>query len=348
MTHRVIHCGTGNVGKHALRAILDNPDLELVGQYVSSAEKIGKDAGELAGRSAIGVMATGNWEELIALQPDCLIYFGDSMGREDEAILDLVPFLKAGINCATYSGFALAHPPTTPPHLKQAIEDACAEGGSTCFFTGIDPGWATTDLAIAALAVADQVECVRVCKLGFFGQYTAELAMRTYFGFGREMGYVPLFVSGGFIEKNWAPTLHEIADAMGVEIEEFRLLWDCDSVGHDVETGFGPVKAGTIAVVYFELQAIRNGKPFAIVEHVDCVSRDIDTKWKRPHRDVDLCYRVEVEGDPAFHLELSWDKNAEKLSAMPLINAVPAVINAEPGLKGPLDIPRYGSRNRVV
>lgn len=348
MTYRVIHCGTGNVGRHALKAVLDNPELQLVGHYVNSPEKAGKDTGELIGLPPVGVTATNSWDDLVALKADCLIYFGDSMGREEAAILDLVPFLRAGTNCVTYSGFTLAHPATTPPHLKKAIEEACAEGNSTCFFTGIDPGWATTDLAIAALAVADQVECVRVCELGYFGQYSAELAMRTYFGFGQPMDYVPLFVSGGFIETNWAPTLHEIADAMHVGIDEFRVVWGCDSVDHDTETAFGTVKAGTIAVVYFELQAIRNGKPFAIVEHVDCVSRAIDPKWKRPHRDVDLCYRIEVEGDPPFHVELSWDKNASKLPAMPVINAVPHVIEASPGLKGPLDIPRYGSRNRVV
>lgn len=349
VTYHIIHCGTGNVGKQALIAILRNPEMQLVGQYVNSPEKAGCDSGELAGVAPVGVKATGSWDELLALDADCLIYFGDSMGREEAAILDLVPFLKRGTNCITYSGFTLAHPATTPPHLKQIIDAACAEGGSTCYFTGIDPGWATTDLAIAALAAADQVSCIRLCELGYFGQYSAELAMRHYFGFGQDADFVPLFVSGGFVETNWAPTLHQIAEVLGVEIDEFRLTWDRDSVDHDLETGFGIVKAGTTAVVHFELQAIHNGKPFAIVEHVDCVTRDLDrVKWKRPHRDVDLSYRIEVEGDPGFQLELTWDEGAARLPAMPLINAVPAVIEASPGLKGPLDIPRYWSRGRVV
>ncbi len=347
MTYRVIHCGTGNVGRHALEAILRNPDLELVGHYVSSKGKAGKDSGQLIGLPLTGVTATNDWGDLVALKADCLIYFGDSMGRETEAIADLVPFLETGTNVVTFSGFTLAHPPTTPPAQREMIEDACRKGESTCFFTGIDPGWATTDLAIAALAVADQVECVRMSELGYFGMYSAELAMREYFGFGKDESFTPIFVSGGFIEKNWSPTLYQLAEVLGVQIEEIRLVWDREFAKQDIETGFGTVKAGTCCVVNFELQALVNGRPVIILEHVDCVTRDIDPKWNRPHADVDLAYRIQVVGKPGFDLELAFGNDGGLLSAMPVINAVPAVCEASPGLKGPLDIPRYWSRNRV-
>jgi len=349
MGYKVIHVGTGNVGRFALQAILRNPELELVGHYVNSPEKVGKDSGELIGQPKAGVTATNNWADLYDLGADCLIYFGDNIGREEEAIRDLVPFLERGTNAITFSGFTLAHPDLTPPHQRKMIDDACAKGNSTCFFTGMDPGWATTDLAIAALTAADQVDCVRVCELGYFGDYTAEMAMRDYFGFGRDKDFVPVFAGGGFAEQMWTPTLQVIADVLGKEIEEVKLVWETDGLDYDIETGFGPVKAGTTAYLHFELQALNDGKPFVIVEHVDSCTRDISKmKWKRPHADVDLAYRIEIEGSPSFDLELSWRKDGEIMSSMAVINAVPVVCAAEPGLAGVLDLPRYGPIKRTV
>lgn len=98
MGYRVVHCGTGNVGATALRAVLEHPDLELVGHYVSNPEKAGRDSGELVKVGPAGVVATNSWQEVLDLEADCLTYFGNSIGRERDAILDLVPFLERGTN----------------------------------------------------------------------------------------------------------------------------------------------------------------------------------------------------------------------------------------------------------
>ena len=102
MAYRVVHCGTGNIGAIALKAIIAHPDLELVGHY------------------AVGVAATNDWADLFDLGPDCLTYFGNSIGREADAISDLVPFLERGTNVVTFSGFAIAH----PPEFRDPIEAA--------------------------------------------------------------------------------------------------------------------------------------------------------------------------------------------------------------------------------
>jgi 2,4-diaminopentanoate dehydrogenase len=79
-------------------------------------------------------------------------------------------------------------------------------------------------------------------------------------------------VTGGFIEKMWAPTLYQLAEVLGVEVEELRVVYETDGLDHDVQTGFGTVAAGTASVVHFEVQALSGGRPFAVVEHVDCVA----------------------------------------------------------------------------
>jgi hypothetical protein len=346
MALKVVHCGTGNMGKIALARIIQNPDLELVGLYAWSPEKVGQDCGVLCGLPPVGVKATNNWDELVALKADCLSYFGDSIGREEQSIREVIPFLEAGTNVVSFSAFALAHPGTAPPELREPIEAACQKSGSTMFFTGIDPGWATTDLAVAALAAADVVDCVRVLELGWWGTYTAEFVCREYFGFGKPPGFQPILITGGFLKKMWEPTLQQIAEVLGVAIDGWETVYETDCLDHDIETGFGVVAAGTASVVRFELRAMAGGKPIAICEHVDAVGRGHKNNWKRPHAAEDLSHRVEIEGDPSFSVEIAYPPGAGgPCSAMPVINSIPAVCAARPGLVGPLDIPRYWSRN---
>ena len=56
---RVFQVATGNVGTEMIKRISNRPDLELVGLHCYTPEKIGRDAGEIAGLTPIGVTATG-------------------------------------------------------------------------------------------------------------------------------------------------------------------------------------------------------------------------------------------------------------------------------------------------
>ena len=70
MTYKVVAWSTGNVGRHALAGIDAHPDLELVGLFVSNPDKVGRDAGELAGLDRpLGVAASGDADALLALRP---------------------------------------------------------------------------------------------------------------------------------------------------------------------------------------------------------------------------------------------------------------------------------------
>ncbi|WP_235498311.1 dihydrodipicolinate reductase [Frankia sp. R43] len=367
VTLRVVHSGTGLIGRATLDGILNHPDLELVGMFVQSPEKIGKDAGEFVRRPATGVIATNDWDELLDLAPDCLSYQSDSIGREVDAANDVCRFLEAGVNAVTASIFAWGYPADVPARFAH-VHDACARGNSSAYFSGSDPGWATTDLALAALRMADEVECIRVCELGYWGGYTAEYVCREYFGFGQAPGFEPILVKGGFLRQMWEPTLKVLCDAMGVEIEDWNIVYESDSLDHDVTTGFGVVRAGTASVIRFELQALNGGRPVAVVEHVDRVGMGAGPQWKAPFGPEVFAFRIEVEGRPSFTLEHQVSSRphgsdagdpsdpssslmrgglvmAGKSTAMPLVNAIPAVCAARPGLLGPRDIGHPVSRN---
>ena len=96
MTYRVIQWSTGNVGRHCLRLVARHPDLELVGLWVHSADKAGKDAGEIAGIDPVGVLATNDADALLATEADCVVYTATADLRPTEAIADMARIAAVG------------------------------------------------------------------------------------------------------------------------------------------------------------------------------------------------------------------------------------------------------------
>jgi 4-hydroxy-tetrahydrodipicolinate reductase len=141
MTYRVVQWSTGNVGRHAIAGIAARPDLELAGVWVSSAHKVGRDAGELAGLGReLGVAATDDAAALLALRPDCVVYTAMADVRIFEALEDLATILRAGVNVVSSSPVFLQFPEgVVPEEMIAPIREAAAEGGTSIFVNGVDP-----------------------------------------------------------------------------------------------------------------------------------------------------------------------------------------------------------------
>ena len=108
---RVVVWSTGGVGSNAIRAIARRPDLDLVGVWVHTPEKVGRDAGELAGVDPLGVLATDDIDSLIGLAPDCVVYAASGPERGAGAVPEYERLLGAGINVVTTTSTDLVHPP---------------------------------------------------------------------------------------------------------------------------------------------------------------------------------------------------------------------------------------------
>ena len=137
MTIRVVQWTTGNVGQRSVRAVVANPDLELVGCYAWSDDKVGRDVGELCGIDPVGVAATDDVDALLAAKPDCVVY-NPMWPSADE----VVRILEAGVNVVSTAAFinGLGHADD-----RQRILDACERGGASMFGTGISPGLGRAD-----------------------------------------------------------------------------------------------------------------------------------------------------------------------------------------------------------
>ncbi len=351
---RVIQWGTGHAGRPALRAIIRRPDLELVGVHAHGADKIGRDAADLCGLDEpTGVVATDDIDALLALEPDCVSYMVQGETRIRESMDELSRTLAAGINVVNTSMVFLVYPPFIDPGMRKVLEDACTAGGSTLLTSGFDPGWSGDILPLAIACVCERVDAITVTEAMDYSTYPDPEFTGVFFGFGRPLDYrAPLFAPGA-VTGGWGGMVHMVADALGWELEGLREHTDRLPAPETFETAMGTIEAGTCAAVRFELQGIVDGRPAVTAAHVNRLRADIGPDWPALSGNRSG-YRIEVDGSPSYTCEIEprgegGDHNEAGIlgTAMRMVNAIPAVCAAPPGLVTPLDLPIFTSMGRL-
>lgn len=355
MTYRVVNWGTGNVGYHALRATLRHPNLELVGLHAHSEAKQGRDAGDIAGLDiTTGVQATNDVEALLAQDPDAVIYTANGELRPGDAVADLVRILAAGIDVVGIALIYLIYPPHGDPGMRGPLEEACKQGNSTLFINGMDPGFSGDIMPLAALQIADQVEEIRVQEICDYSTYEDPDFTGASFGFGQPPEKEPMMALPGILASGWGGMLKMVAEAVGVEIEEIREVYERYYTETAFECPMMPVPAGTCSAVRFEVQGIVGGRPLIVAEHVNRLALDQAPHWPQAPDGRMGVHRTIVTGTPSVQLECfltgeDGDHNTGgvQATAMRIINAIPAVIAHAPGLASTLDLPTTPSMNIV-
>ncbi|MCW5889997.1 MAG: diacylglycerol kinase [bacterium] len=355
MPYRVIQWSTGNVGKLALRAIINHPELELVGLWVSSDAKAGRDAGEIAGLAPVGVRATTDAEALLAQDADCVCYTATADLRPAEAIEDICRILRAGKNVVSSSFVPLVYPPAAPADMVEQLEQACRDGNTSCYTSGIDPGFANDALPLLLMSACERVDSVRVMEIVNYDTYDQPTVLFETMGFAKPLDHTPLLLIPGVLTLAWGSVVKILAAGLGVEVEEIREIYEKIPTERAFDIRPGHVPAGTMAALRFEVQGLVGGRPRIVLEHVTRLRDDLAPDWPQPVGDSRGCYRVVVEGSPRFVCDLAFegedgDHNTGGLvaTALRLLNAIPAVCAARPGLLSPLDLPLYTARGLMV
>ncbi|KUH69534.1 dihydrodipicolinate reductase [Mycolicibacterium novocastrense] len=343
---RTVVWATGGVGSIAIDAIGSRPDLELVGVWVHSEDKIGKDAGELAGGEPIGVTATNDADALVALQPDCVVYAASGPERDAGAVPDYLKLLEAGINVVSTSSTTLIYPPAYySPEWRDQMEQAAKKGGASFYASGIFPGFGSDQLALVLATQSKRIRCLTVTEVALNDHYPVADVMMNGMGFGHPLDFEPLLKTPGFIEMAWRAPIHLIAAGLGVEVEEVRGTLDRRVTERDIEVAFGTIKAGTCGAVSTRAAGVVNGREAIVVQHIIRMARDVAPDWLSS--EFDATYRVDIDGDPDIHCAMNVGAAeghgaghaAMAATAMRVVNAIPYVVAAPAGLLSSLDLP---------
>ncbi|MET0250798.1 MAG: dihydrodipicolinate reductase [Novosphingobium sp.] len=340
--YRVIQWATGNVGSRALRRVVEHPDLELVGLWVSSRDKAGRDAGEFAGLGPTGVLATNSAEEMIALDADCVLYM-----RKGSDIDEMCRLLASGKNIVTTTG-DFHHPASLDANVRARLEAACGEGGTSLYDTGSSPGFVTEALPIPLLSLSRRLDCLTIDEFGDVSSRNSPDMLFNTMGFGQPMGEFPQH-RVDHLKAHFASSLAQLADAHGIVIERWEGFGEYAPAKHDVQIAAGTIKAGDTAAQRITIQGVRGGKPVLRMRMNWYCSRDIEAS------DWDLResgWRVQVESDTSLDVhirypEMSFEDYAAftpGLTAHRPVNAIKVVCEAPPGIRITSDLPQVIAR----
>ncbi len=347
MAIRVIQWGTGNVGTHALRSIIQRPDLELVGLRVYNPDKVGQDAGELIGGPPTGIIATDDVDSILAIPADCVNYNGLGTTMADafgQTLDDICLLLSRGYNVTSSAIDWLIFPKSAPPDAQARLAAACAEGGSTFFDSGVNPGFTMDLWPITMSRISRTIDQIRILESLSMREYTSASAMG-FMGFGKSPDE-PSLLDGMHSVKENSPfftSLLMVADALRFEFDDFRYEREVGLAEQDFDIAFGTIRTGTIAVTKIRFVGIAKGRDVLVNEFVWRVSDDVRPDWGVGDRWV-----MTIEGDPTMecvvqaHTQLDAKRPTSITVAMAPLNAIPTVVAAPPGVKTVLDLPTWG------
>lgn len=344
---RVVVWGTGNVGRPAIRAVVSHRDLELSGVIVHAEDKVGVDAGELAYIDPVGVLATNDRDSVLTDAIDCVVYTVNADFRPIEAMDEVEALLRAGISVVTPAFYPLYHPPSAQADVKNRFEDACTAGASSIFASGIDPGWATDLLPLILSGVSADITEIRAQEMFNYALYDQPDAVRNLVGFGQPIESTPPMVMDFSLQMVWGPMIRVMADGLGVELDEIVTEVEKRPLEKTVSVeGMGDFDEGTIGALRFQVKGIVGGKPLLVMEHFTRIDDDCAPDWPYPVHGQGA-HQVQITGRPNLVVTIHGTEDGEPgaagggnaTAANRLVNAIPAVCSANPGLIHPLDLP---------
>ncbi|MFF2084122.1 dihydrodipicolinate reductase [Nocardia sp. NPDC058176] len=339
--------GTGNVGRAAIRAVAAHPALELTGVLVHNPDKVGRDAGALAGLDIdLGVAATDDTDALLATRPRAVVYAASGEIRPDEALADIVRAIAVGAVVVTPAIYALYDASNAPAEMRDPVLKAIAEGGGSLFVSGVDPGWGNDVLPLLISGLGGTIDVVRCQEIFDYSTYDQPDSVRYLVGMGQPMDYQPPMLLPSVPTMVWGGQIRLIAKGLEVELDEIRETVDRRALDATVQTvQMGEFEAGTQGAVRFEVQGIVDGEPRIVIEHVTRIHPDCAPDWPTPPDGVGA-HRVIIEGRP--HIEVSVESTDEggnrsaggnATAVGRLVNAIDWLTEAEPGLYDALDVP---------
>lgn len=337
---RVVQWATGNIGTKALRGVLEHPGMELVGVRVYGEDKVGRDAGALCGRPDVGVTATDDPAELHALGADCVLHTASATEADD-----LCRLLAAGTNVVTTRG-TFHHPPSMDPELRDQVETACREGGTTIHSTGSSPGFISEAVPFALLSIQRRLDRLTVDEFADLSQRPSPELLFDVMGYGRpptDMGPE----RADHLVHAFGPSLRLIADAVGLPLDDVVGEGEVAVCADDVGIAAGTIPAGTVAAQRVTVSGMRNGEALLRFRANWYCSTELTSGWELGGTG----WRVNVEGDAPLDVAMPFPVSLEEMAATApgytanrAVNAVEAVCAAEPGIRSSLDLPRIVPR----
>lgn len=339
-TYRLAQWATGRIGAVSLKAILSTPQFQLVGVYVHSADKDGRDAGDLCGMPATGVKATRDIGQIIAAKPDCIV-----ANMEGPCGDDVCRFLEAGINIVT-SRVDYLDPEKMNQDLRKRVEAACAKGGASIHSGGSSPGFSSEALPMVLASMSRRVDAITVDEFADIPASCPDYQVVDQMGFGRP--YDGKDLDARFLEhaaQGFRQSINVLAKALNMQLDSIDVFGETARAKQRfLLPGGTPIEQGTVAAQRITVAGMRGGKALYKFRINWYTTLDIDADWELRENG----WRAQIEGDTPMDVHITFpDKPGDErfktamagLTAHQVLNAAPFVVEAAPGIRTTADLP---------
>lgn len=323
---------------------------------MSSDAKAGKDAAELAGLAdSTGVRASTDLNAVLATGPRCAVYNAMADNRLPEALEDYRRILAAGINIVGSGPVFLQYPwQVIPDEIIKPLQDAARAGNSSLYVNGIDPGFANDLLPMALAGTCESIEQIRCMEIVDYATYDSAVVMFDVMGFGKPMDQIPMLLQPGVLSLAWGSVVRQLAAGLGISLDGVEEMYVREPAPEAFNIASGHIPKGSAAALRFEVLGLVDGVPAVVLEHVTRLRADLCPEWPQPAQPGGS-YRIEISGEPCYAMDICLssrhgDHNHAGLvaTAMRIVNAIPAVVAAEPGIRTTLDLPLITGEGRYA
>lgn len=346
---RVVQWATGNVGREAVAAVHRHRDLTLVGALVYDPTKAGRDVGEICGIEPVGVEATDDRTEILALEADCVLYMAQGEMNPAGAIDDICDLLASGKNVVSTALTALIYPKAAGDDVVDRLEAACSAGQSSFHGTGIEPGWAGEVLPLTMSGILGRIDSILVQELMDYSTYAVPEVLFDIMGFGHPPDADVPLSDPELVGSAFKAPLLLVAHGLGAEVERWEYDRQVAVATEAVTAKVGTIDAGTVSAQRFSCTAIVNGRRALTLEHITRVGEGQAPDWPTGRG-----WRVTVQGEPSMILDATIAVNGEDDTqqgclgtAMHAVHAIAPVCAAEPGIRTFLDLPLIRARGAL-
>ena len=283
---------------------------------------------------------------MLATNPDCAVYTAMADNRLPDALEDYRRILAAGVNVVGSSAVFLQYPwQVIPDELRHADRGRRQGGQASVFVNGIDPGFANDLLPLALAGTCQSIEQIRCMEIVDYATYDSATVMFDVMGFGKPLDEMPMLLQPGVLSLAWGSVVRQLAAGLGIELDEVTETYVREPAPEDFDIASGHIPKGSAAALRFEVRGMTDGKPAVVLEHVTRLRDDLRPDWPQPAQEGGS-YRVEITGEPSYAMDLclssrKGDHNHAGLvaTAARVVNAIPAVVAAAPGIRTTLDLP---------
>lgn len=321
---RVIHVGVGPVGQRLARYAAARKDLKIVGAVDPAPDKAGRDLGELCGIERMGVQVYPN---LAAAQRAhrahvALLTTVSSLERIKPQVEEIA---AAGLDIVSTCE-EMVYPWKTRPAVARAIDAACCRHGATCLSTGVNPGFLMDFLPLALTGVCQSVEKIRVQRIQ--DASVRRIPFQQKIGAGLTPAeFRKKKAEGTLRHVGLTESMHMIAARLGWKLTRTVETLNPVMATRRITSGYVPIEPGMACGVEQIGRAFINRREVIALEFRAAVGEP------------ESFDRVEITGDPNISSTIAGGVNGDTATCAIVLNSIPAVLAAEPGLKTMIDLP---------